>query len=1325
MTFKRSLTSTFMIGMLLLGSSGMIAPEAPRQNVAITAPTVGAYSFVSIPAVLAKRFQAASANSDETGWSESLRSHPELQAHLAATSGNVTGKAWEPLDDAGVRREWHWDFDDDGVWDAAYQITVLVYKLKEVEGEVDIDFYVVEAVTNSEIRWNDNGCHKDYYNDRLGYLKQVGPYTDYKWVEIKLVGQDDTSREVELSFYQPQGTISHRVDTFSLGAAFAAQVDNVSVGMNTTFSRSIGHDRLEIIPESNHPEKSVQWRELFDGPDYGWWPYVEAGVIHGKVTFPPHVACHSLQSNLFLGGIVTNASDPGSPPDAPIIKVTWQCRFDQDDNLRLKWQNIAWDVIYYDSVHSFTLDNIPANWFAPLIQEDLLRPPSPLSEGDVGVFTADVIDYDGTTPMLTWTVIVNHILKATGQGETFYYTPSYDTTGMGPNANAVVTLTASDGEKFVERVINIEICNANRCPEIISFSPDGQISLAKISDDERESQIFSVDGYDPDGDDTLSYTWKLNGPGGTSVLGRQKSCTYIPAVDETGQRYVEVTVSDGDTQYDQHQRWDVYLCSNKSPSIDSFSPNGTATTPNVDEGETLTFSVTASDPDDETLSYTWTLDGVEVPAENSSYTYRPGYENAGTHKVKVVVSDGEDHDALEWRKVTVDNVNRAPTIDPDSCEPTDTTPAVDEGRSLVFEVEASDPDGDDTLSYTWKLDGDQASTGSKYYWYKPDYEAAGSHTVEVIVSDGLAQDTRTWDVAVNNVNRAPIVNLIRPDGDESWSGSHDIRWDASDPDGDSVTIDIVYSLDGGQNGRVISRGEANDGIYSWNTANYSDGADYRVKIVASDGDLTGEDKSYNFTVDNSPPAWTQTTGLQAAVAISSTSGVDVMLSWNAAADDLTPKVKYNVYYDVVAPRDFDSWEEKIADVFVQSAKGYDYQYTVTELVPGQTYYFAVRAEDSADLPNEDRNQVTLSVYSTSGTSELRMDDLVGNSQGVVTGPDDLGAYTFNGSVTIMPKDTLMVDPEATLIFADTSGGCSLNVHGTLIAEHVIFTSDNRISGDWFGIILGRGSHGYLDGSTVEYARTGISCYYCDLTVIESEIRCNAENGIYALAPTDPLTINNSAIQYNGAYGIFVFGSSGGEISDNTIQRNGADGLFNGHGSRTRAVTTPLSIESNTIQFNSFNGISCSRCDYSVIIIGNTIVSNAASGISMMHEGPAGGGPLILGNPAISYNTHGIWSEDATSIISNNIITDNILHGIVCIGSLTPDVGTHDEDTHPLEPAGYNEIWGNGSRGNGGYDIYSPSLSTVNAENNWWGQAVPDSSQFYGDVLHSHPLSTPP
>ena len=93
------------------------------------------------------------------------------------------------------------------------------------------------------------------------------------------------------------------------------------------------------------------------------------------------------------------------------------------------------------------------------------------------------------------------------------------------------------------------------------------------------------------------------------------------------------------------------------------------------------------------------------------------------------------------------------------------------------------------------------------------------------------------------VNNPPEITLTSPTGGETWSGTQDITWNASDEDDDTLRINIFYSLDSGISWTSITTDETNDGTYTWDTITVDPGNNYRIKIEVEDDQDTNEDVS--------------------------------------------------------------------------------------------------------------------------------------------------------------------------------------------------------------------------------------------------------------------------------------------------------------------------------------------------------------------------------------------------------------------------------------------------------------------------------------------------
>jgi len=104
-------------------------------------------------------------------------------------------------------------------------------------------------------------------------------------------------------------------------------------------------------------------------------------------------------------------------------------------------------------------------------------------------------------------------------------------------------------------------------------------------------------------------------------------------------------------------------------------------------------------------------------------------------------------------------------------------------------------------------------------------------------------------------NRAPIVEVLSPNGGELLNGTITISWDAVDYDSDPMTYDVFVSDNNGSDWSLLATGLSVP-EYEWNTTQHDDGNSYMILVEASDGVLQGQDTSDNpFELDNfvAPP----------------------------------------------------------------------------------------------------------------------------------------------------------------------------------------------------------------------------------------------------------------------------------------------------------------------------------------------------------------------------------------------------------------------------------------------------------------------------------------
>ena len=247
-----------------------------------------------------------------------------------------------------------------------------------------------------------------------------------------------------------------------------------------------------------------------------------------------------------------------------------------------------------------------------------------------------------------------------------------------------------------------------------------------------------------------------DGNGGTDTIGVTISVTDI---DEDTVPVIEgIVIPEVDATPETHAP--VFAGSRTTRSIAENTPAG------VNIGS----SVSATDADDDTLTYT--LGGTDATSfrivRNSGQlqTQVPlDYETKKAYTVTVTVSDGGRTDAITVT-ITIIDVDETPETHAPVFAGSRTTRSIAEntptGVNIGSPVSATDAD-DDTLTYT--LGGTDAtsfsivrSSGQLQTQAPLDYETKKAYTVTVTVSDGSRTDAITVIITIIDVDETP-----RPD----------------------------------------------------------------------------------------------------------------------------------------------------------------------------------------------------------------------------------------------------------------------------------------------------------------------------------------------------------------------------------------------------------------------------------------------------------------------------------------------------------------------------------------------------------------------------------
>ncbi len=289
----------------------------------------------------------------------------------------------------------------------------------------------------------------------------------------------------------------------------------------------------------------------------------------------------------------------------------------------------------------------------PSISTAASADPTSINLSDTTSLSVTASDPDGDTLTYTWS-------KTSGPG-TVTITPNGTSTSDSATASfsAVgdytlrVTVDDDRGGTATSSVNVTVNADPNRNPVIDSaaVADPSTISIGGTS-------TLTVTASDPDGD-TLTYTWsKTSGPGTVTITpnGTSTSDSVTAGFDATGEYEIEVLVEDGNggTATDTVTVI-VTEQPNDPPTIDTPA---SATPDTIQIGESTTLAVTASDPDGDTLTYTWskvsgpgtlTVSPNGTGADTSTATFGA----VGNYELQVRVADGNGGSATSTVTVTV------------------------------------------------------------------------------------------------------------------------------------------------------------------------------------------------------------------------------------------------------------------------------------------------------------------------------------------------------------------------------------------------------------------------------------------------------------------------------------------------------------------------------------------------------------------------------------------------------------------------------------------------------------------------------------------------
>lgn len=427
-----------------------------------------------------------------------------------------------------------------------------------------------------------------------------------------------------------------------------------------------------------------------------------------------------------------------------------------------------------------------------------------------------------------------------------------------------VTLAVSDGTASTNAT-PLDIVLGNTAPTASAGSPQSVTAPVGVN--------LSGSGSDANGD-TLSYAWAFTSrpTGSGATLVNATTATPSFSADKAGSYVVQLTVSDG----------------NGGSATSSVTVTAANTAPTANAGADRTVTLLApvtlagsgSDPNGDTLAYSWTLarPGTSAAALSGATTATPSFtpDVEGAYTATLTVSDGQGGSASD--SVVITGL-LAPTANAGPAQ------LVTTGSPVTLDGSGSRTSTSGALSYAWSFVSQPAgstATLAGAATVSPSFVAdvTGNYLVGLQVTDSLATSPQV--TVTVTADRPPVASagsaqavltgtVVTLDGSAS-----------SDADGDTLTY--AWTLATRPAGSAATLGGATTARPTF-TPDVAGG--YVASLVVNDGRMSSTAATVTVTATNPPAQFTiSTTGLAPSAQLTLATTVSAIVG-NSGGQPLT------------------------------------------------------------------------------------------------------------------------------------------------------------------------------------------------------------------------------------------------------------------------------------------------------------------------------------------------------------------------------------------------------------------------------------------------------
>jgi len=550
-------------------------------------------------------------------------------------------------------------------------------------------------------------------------------------------------------------------------------------------------------------------------------------------------------------------------------------------------------------------------------------------------------------------------------------TPSFTAPNVVANVTLTFTLTVNDGTSNGTDTVDITIVADND-------APTANAGMNQTVD-EGDAVSLSGSGIDPESG-ALTYSWSQTGGSPTVTLTGATTQTpsfTAPNVVANVTLTFTLTVNDGALNGTDTVEITV-RGDNDAPTAEA------GTNQTVAEGAAVSLSGSGTDPEGQSLTYSWAQTGgspnvtlTGATTKTPSFTAPELLANA-TLTFTLTVGDGTSTDT-DTVEITITADNDAPTANAG----TDRT--VNEGDTVSLSGSGSDPESG-ALTYSWAQTGGSpnvtltGATTQTPSFTAPNVTANVTLTFTLTVNDGTSNGTDTVEITITADNDAPTANAGT---DQTVDEGDTVSLSGSGTDPESGALTYSWTQTGGSPNVTLTG--ATTQTPSFTAPNVTANVTLTFTLTVNDGNSNGTDTvEITITADNDAP--TAEAGMNQTV----DEGDAVSLS-GSGSDPESGALTY-------------SWAQTggSPNVTLTGATTQTPSFTAPELTANATLTFTLTVSDGS-LTDTDTVDITITADNDAPTANAGTDRTVAEGAEVSlsgSGSDpESGALTYSWSQT--------------------------------------------------------------------------------------------------------------------------------------------------------------------------------------------------------------------------------------------------------------------------------------------------------------------------------------